>query len=91
MKIDAFAFTRYGSIDGRLVTVSKDVANDAHLGLIYPSRLRLQKTSMFIDAKHADLSLGMAVTVEIKTGQRRLIEYFLSPLIQAADESVRER
>jgi len=33
----------------------------------------------------------MAVTVEIKTGQRRLIEYFLSPLIQAVDESVRER
>jgi hypothetical protein len=32
----------------------------------------------------------MAVTVEVKTRQRGLIEYFLSPL-QAADESVRER
>jgi len=33
----------------------------------------------------------MAVTVEIKTGKRRLIEYFLSPLLQYKDESVRER
>jgi len=33
----------------------------------------------------------MAVTVEIKTGKRRLIEYFLSPLLQYKDESLRER
>ena len=78
-------------MNGDLITVSKDAASDDKLGLVYPSRLRLEKTSMFIDAKNVDLSPGMAVTVEIKTGHRRLIEYFLSPLIQAADESVRER
>ena len=33
----------------------------------------------------------MAVTVEIKTGSRRAIEYFLSPLLQYRDESLRER
>jgi hemolysin D len=33
----------------------------------------------------------MTVAVEIKTGKRRLIEYFLSPLVQAGRESVRER
>jgi hemolysin D len=91
VKVDAFPFTRYGAIKGNLVTVSKDAASDEKLGLIYPTRLRLEKASMFIDAKNVDLSPGMSVTVEIKTGQRRLIEYFLSPLIQAADESVRER
>lgn len=91
VKVDAFPFTRYGALSGDLTVVSKDAANDEHLGLIYPSRLRLAKTSMRIDAKDVELSPGMAVTVEIKTGQRRLIEYFLSPLIQAADESARER
>ncbi len=38
-----------------------------------------------------NLSPGMSVTVEVKTGKRRLIEYVLSPLMQYADESVRER
>lgn len=33
----------------------------------------------------------MAVTAEIKTGERRVIEYFLSPLLQYKDESLRER
>ena len=37
------------------------------------------------------LSPGMAVTVEIKTGTRRLLEYFFSPILQAGQESVRER
>jgi hypothetical protein len=58
---------------------------------VYPSRINLATTRMRIDANSVDLSPGMAVTVEIKTGQRRLIEYFLSPLIQASAESARER
>lgn len=91
VKVDAFPFTRYGAIDGDLVTVSKDAASDEKLGLVYPTRVRLATTRMHIDARDVDLSAGMAVTVEIKTGQRRLIEYFLSPLIQAAGEAARER
>jgi hemolysin D len=91
VKVDAFPFTRYGTIAGDIVTVSKDAATDEKLGLVYPSRIKLASTRMRIDAKDVDLSPGMAVTVEIKTGQRRLIEYFLSPIIQAAAESARER
>jgi hypothetical protein len=34
---------------------------------------------------------GMAVTAEVKTGKRRAIEYFLSPLLQCGNESLRER
>lgn len=91
VKVDAFPFTRYGTIAGDIVTVSNDAATDEKLGLVYPSRIRLATTQMRIEAKDVDLSPGMAVTVEIKTGRRRLIEYFLSPLIQAAAESARER
>lgn len=91
VKVDAFPFTRYGTIAGDIVTVSNDAATDETLGLVYPSRIRLATTQMRIDAKDVDLSPGMAVTVEIKTGQRRLIECFLSPLIRAAGEAVRER
>jgi hemolysin D len=38
-----------------------------------------------------DLAPGMAVTVEIKTGSRRLIGYLLSPLLRYKQESLRER
>ena len=41
--------------------------------------------------KWVRLSPGMAVSVEVKTGKRRLIEYFLSPLLRYKQESLGER
>lgn len=65
--------------------------NNASGGLAYAARVKLEKSTMQIEDKTINLTPGMAVTVEIKTGKRRLIEYFLSPLMQYKDESLRER
>ena len=46
---------------------------------------------MMIDGKRVRLSPGMNITAEIKTGQRRVIEYLLSPVQRAGSESLRER
>ena len=46
---------------------------------------------MVLEDRTVNLTPGMAVTAEIKTGKRRVIEYFLSPLLQYKDESLRER
>lgn len=73
---------------------SSFTANDsdkASGGLVYAARVKLEKSTMQVEGKTINLTPGMAVTVEIKTGKRRLIEYFLSPLIQYKDESLRER
>jgi len=53
--------------------------------------LRMERSFMIVDGKEMNLSPGMAVTAEVKTGKRRLIEYILSPLKKYAQESVRER
>ncbi len=59
--------------------------------LNYIARLSLDQTQMQIDDKIVKLSPGMAVTVEIKTGSRRVISYLLSPLLRYGHESLRER
>ena len=46
---------------------------------------------MQVDNKRVNLELGMAVTVEIKTGTRRIINYVLSPILRYKQESLRER
>ena len=46
---------------------------------------------MQIDERMVNLSPGMAVTVEIKTGSRTVISYLLSPLLRYKQESLRER
>lgn len=91
VKIETFNYTKYGLIDGKVQSVSLDAIQDEKRGLIYAARIRLNRNSMQIDGKTVRLTPGMAVTAEIKTSQRRIIEYFLSPLIQHVSESIRER
>jgi hemolysin D len=59
--------------------------------LLYSARVALDGTQMQIEDKMVNLAPGMAVTVEIKTGTRRLIEYLMSPLLRYRQESLRER
>lgn len=91
VKIETFPYTKYGTIHGEVKNVSSDAIQDDKKGLIYSSRVKLEKSTIQVENKMVDLTPGMAVTVEIKTGKRRVIEYFLTPLIQHTSESLRER
>ena len=91
VKIETFLYTRYGTLPAEVVSVSHDAIEDEKRGLIYSVRLKLQRPDMMIDGQRVTLSPGMAASVEIKTGKRRLIEYFLSPLLTRVDESLHER
>jgi len=91
MKIETFPFTRYGLIDGRIVNVSSDAVQLDKGGLIYYAKVSLARSVIQVDGKPVKLAPGMAVTAEIKTGRRRLIEFFLSPLLKSVQETARER
>lgn len=91
IKVETFQFTLYGTIPGSVLTVSDDAAPIEKVGLVYPTRVSMDRSTMQVEGKPVNLSPGMAVTVEIKTGQRRVIEYLLSPLLKSVKESLRER
>lgn len=91
VKVETFPFTKYGTLHGKITQVSSDAIQDEKLGLIYATRVKLNKDTLQVENKTVRLSPGMAVTVEVKTGTRRVIEYFLSPLMQYSSESLRER
>jgi membrane fusion protein, hemolysin D len=59
--------------------------------LNYSARVSLDRTKMQVDDRMVDLSAGMAVTVEIKTGSRMILSYLLSPLLRYRQETLRER
>lgn len=91
IKIESFPFTKYGTIDGKVVHVSPDAIEDEQRGLIYPARVLLARETMQADGKTIRLTPGMAVTAEIKTGKRHLVEYILAPIKRYANESLKER
>src|ERR1700730_1070644 len=59
--------------------------------LSFAARISLDRTQMQIDGKLINLTPGMAVTAEIKTGSRSVLSYLLSPLIRYGHEGLRER
>jgi hemolysin D len=59
--------------------------------LTYAARVSVDRTQMQVEDKMVNLTPGMAVTAEIKTGTRRIIGYLLSPLMKYKQESLRER
>ncbi|MGR6739548.1 HlyD family type I secretion periplasmic adaptor subunit [Pseudomonas chlororaphis] len=91
VKVETFTFTKYGTVDGEVLSVSNDAIEDEKRGLIYSSRIRLKSDHLMVNGQRVALSPGMSITAEVKTDQRRVIDYFLSPLQQHVDESLRER
>jgi len=91
IKLETFPFTRYGTVEAKVSSVTADAVNDEKRGAIFPATLSLSQNSIAVDGKRITLSPGMNVTAEIKTGKRRVIEYLLSPVQTAVSESLGER
>ena len=91
VKVESFPYTRYGYLTGKVVSVSHDAMQDEKLGLVFPVRVKLDKSVLQIEGVSVRLSAGMNISAEIKTGKRRVIDYLLSPLQQHITESLRER
>lgn len=91
VKVEAFPFTRYGSLAGRVVSISRDAVPDAKLGSTYVARIIIPDPTIIVDGRRTRLSSGLGVTADIRTGSRRIISYLLSPVQTSIAQAGRER
>ena len=91
VKLEAFPFTRYGTVPARVRSISRDAVQDKELGLVYIATVILERTYVDADGRRVALSPGLAATVDIRTGTRRIISYLLSPLQSSIAQAGRER
>ena len=93
VKIETFDYTRYGHVDGDVRWVGADAITDPKMGPVYATRVTLQtfETPNIVNGQRGKLSPGMNVTVDVRVTERRMIEYFLAPLLRYKEESLRER
>jgi hemolysin D len=91
LKVEAFAFTRYGAVPGKLEQISSDAVQDEKRGLIYTARITLDRATIQRDGRAIPLTPGMAVTADIRTGRRSLASYLLSPIDEMRTTAARER
>ena len=91
VKLEAFNFTRYGTVPAVVARVSGDAVVDEKRGPVFVATLRFERAVMDVDGVAVRLSPGVNVTGEIRTGGRRVIEFLLSPIQRMAAESGGER
>ena len=91
VKLEAYPFTRYGTLSGQVIQVSPDAIVDEKRGLVFPVRVKLSRAHLTVAGRRALLSAGMSASVEIVTGKRRVIDFVRSPVAKTVSEAGRER
>ena len=95
VKIDAYDYTIYGSLPGKLTFLSADtMSEDLKQGEQAYYRVQVKPASNRFNRRSEDnLSLqpGMTASIEVKTGQNTVLMYLLKPIIKTLNESLGER
>ncbi len=90
VKLDAFPFTRYGTLAAQIDSISADAVEDRKLGPVYIARVHMLANHPK-GASTAIAAPGMSIVVDIKTGRRSILSYFVSPIKEAQSSAARER
>ena len=88
LKIDTFDFQKYGIINGVVKKVSKDSIDDQKLGPVYDVYITPLNKTLMVEGKVTSISTGMSLTSEIKVGKRRIIEFFIYPMIKYWNQAI---
>lgn len=102
VKVDTFDFQKYGTIEGKVQVVNpysmdekdnKEKTNEAESESDgYPVRVKvLSETLKTRNGDEYKIKPGMSVTAEVNVGKRRVIEFFLFPIIRYLDEGLKVR
>ncbi len=89
IKVDTYNFQKYGILNGVVTVVSPNSVKDEQLGEIYEVYIEPKNTTLMVEGKEQTIKYGMTTTNEIKIGKRRIIEFFIYPLIKYFDESIK--
>ncbi|GAA0562759.1 HlyD family type I secretion periplasmic adaptor subunit [Rhizomicrobium electricum] len=93
VKLEAYPFQKYGTIDGRLDVLSADsvpLKEDEKTQLVYHARVRLLTPLAELAKRGLRVRPGMVLSAEIKTGKRTIASYVMNPILRTADEGMRE-
>ena len=91
VKIDTFNFQKYGMLEGEVKTVSKNSIQDEKLGPVYEVYITPLTHTLKVEGKDEPIRTGMSLSAEINVGKRRIIEFFIYPLIKYLDEGMSVR
>jgi len=91
IKFDAYPSERFGYVKGKILNISSDAKQNTDK--TYSFVVRVIPDSFTLKTQNFDLPLlaGMTATVDVVTGERRIISYFFAPIVKAIQDGMKER
>lgn len=86
IKLEAYSYNKYGTVKGTVKHISPSSFSSEQMGSVY-----LVKIDITDIPKGINLTSGLSGSVEIKTGKRTVMSYFLDPIIKGFGESLKEK
>lgn len=93
VKITAYDYAIYGGLEGEVETISPDTIQDKAKPEIFYYRVFIRTHQDYLVNKvghHFSIVPGMIATVDIKTGEKTIVDYLIKPF-NRAKEALRER
>jgi len=91
VKVSAYDFAIYGSLEGKIVHISADTVQDKKENVFYSVHIKTDKNYLGTEKKPLKIIPGMTVNVDIMTGKKSLMDYILKPILKAKQYTFTER
>lgn len=91
IKLDAYNFQDYGKLEGVMVSISPDAIWDEQKGWIYQGKVSINLDKFKQRNPGLEMTVGMEGTVEVKVDERRILDFFLEPIVEHFDGSLKVR
>lgn len=89
IKLDAFDFQEYGKLEGTVAYISPDAVWSDNQGWVYKAKIAIDEEKFKLKNPEVQIGVGMECTAEVKVGKRRIIDFFLEPLVEHFDGSLK--
>ncbi len=87
IKLSSYSFSDYGAIYGEITEISKNTQYIEGLGNVYTLKVVLDEDLN----ENIKIEYGMSGTMEVMVGKRTLMEYFMEPIRNGLDNSLKEK
>lgn len=86
IKLEAYPYNKYGTVKGKVKYISPSSFQNESMGSVYLVKIELIDWNDSID-----IISGLSGSIEIKTGERSIMRYFLDPITKGFGESLKEK
>jgi adhesin transport system membrane fusion protein len=91
VKISTYDYIRYGGLDGRVTKVAADADNDSSGRHYYKVIVRTDRAHLGDRPGEYPIIPGMQATIDVRTGDRSVLDYLVTPVLKLRHEAFRER